>query len=146
MDSESRWGFKAHIYAHVLDNQRVLLLTETGEKKLLNGRLFAQITPLLSGHRTMDEIVDALRGVSSPERTYYALFTLERGGYIARLDDRLPQDQPAFWHSLNADPSRSEKRMRDLSIRVMPIDGTADVRASVKIGHVAPRERRDVAG
>jgi ribosomal protein S12 methylthiotransferase accessory factor len=126
IDSDSHWGFKAHIHSRVIGEERVLLLTETGDKKLLHGRLFALIAPFLDGRWTMDEIVHALKDVSSPERTYFALFTLEQKGYIAKLDDGLPYDQRAYWHSLNADLAQSDQRLVNLSIGLLPLDGTTD--------------------
>jgi ribosomal protein S12 methylthiotransferase accessory factor len=108
----------------VLDDERVLLLTETGEKKLLRGCIFAQLVPLLDGCRTIGEIVDALKHAFPLERIYFALFTLQQKGHIATVGDFLPCDERAYWHGLGAEQDGAEQRIRAFSIRVLALEET----------------------
>ncbi len=89
------------------------------------------MTPLLDGSRTMDEIVDAVKDLTSPKRAYYALFMLAQKGYIGKRDNWQPLDQRAYWDGLNADPGFFERRIKKLTIRVVPLGGMTEDAASL---------------
>ena len=121
MDESRPLGFKAHFLPHVLDEERVLLLSEAAGKYLLRGNLYARIAPLLDGTRTMDEIVETLKPETAPEKAYYALMTLEKKGYIAPAPDGLPLAQAAFWHGLDADAREAAERLAETSVAVISL-------------------------
>ena len=118
-------GFKEHILPHVVDEERVLLLTEAGGKVLLRGKLYAQVAPLLDGSRNMDEIVDALKPDTPPAEAYFALMKLEKKGYIAPTAEGMDPMRAAFWYGLGASLEEATKRIRQSSVAVVSIGNTS---------------------
>ena len=99
----------------VPDTENVILLDET-QYKLLTGRAYAQLVPLLDGRHTATEIVDLLEGKVSPPEVYYALHLLEAEGHIVEADDSFPDEVAAFWHALNVDTRRVARRLAEGSV------------------------------
>lgn len=114
-------AFKEHYFHFVLDEDRVLLLAESGEKYLLKGEIYAQVARLLDGTRTMDQIVEALCDVASPEKTYFALMQLAQRGYISRAFSRLPKSQLALWDSITADRFAAAQGLESISVSVVAL-------------------------
>jgi ribosomal protein S12 methylthiotransferase accessory factor len=78
------------------DPDNVVLLDES-DYKLLTGRAYASIVPLLNGQHTADELVDLLGGKVFPPEVYYALHLLEAEGHIIEADDAFSDEVAAFW-------------------------------------------------
>ncbi|MDQ3917217.1 MAG: TOMM precursor leader peptide-binding protein, partial [Acidobacteriota bacterium] len=94
----------------VPDPDNVVLLDET-QYKLLTGRAFASLVPLLDGRRTAEELADALAEQVSPPEIYYALHLLEAEGHLVEGDDSLPDEVTAFWHGLGVDTKTVARRL-----------------------------------
>ena len=79
--SGGRLIFAAHLRAHVLSDDEVILLSER-ERFALNGRVYPALSPLLDGSRTADEIVAQLADAHSAAQLHLALMRLQRRGYV----------------------------------------------------------------
>lgn len=69
------------------------------------GRAFAAVAPLLDGQRTAEDIVLELQHELPAEQIWYALFTLQCGGFTADVDTALPHAEAAYWDTLDVAPS-----------------------------------------
>jgi hypothetical protein len=49
---------------------------------MLQGRLHTLVVPLIDGHRTEQQIIEALAREASAPEVLYSLVTLERRGYV----------------------------------------------------------------
>src|SRR5262245_16064243 len=95
---------KPHFRAEVRPPDTVYLLSERGPAAL-SGRLYASLTPLLDGHRTVEQIAAALREEASPAEVYYALMQLEQKGYVAEPATCVAPEVAAFWSALHLSPT-----------------------------------------
>jgi len=96
-------------------DEGVFLLSESGHK-VLTGKLFQLVAPLVSGTRSPEDIVDCLAGELPPAEVYYALSILEKKGYLIEADTA--NHLAAFWTINGIDPREAEDRLRDLPISV----------------------------
>jgi ribosomal protein S12 methylthiotransferase accessory factor len=120
------WNESYHV--EVLDEAQVLLLDER-EAKLLEGRVFPLLSPLLDGRRSVDEIYATLGGSVFPAEVEYALEIGRLRGLIVEGSDEAPPFGAApFWHVLGL----SWQQVRDC---------LAHARVSVRsVGSVAAAE------
>ena len=125
MDTGIPLAFKSHILAHVVDEKRVLLLTEASGTTLLRGALYSALTPLLDGSRTADQIVDALKAHWPAADVYFALMRLERQGHIASVVTGLSSDATAFWQALGGDAGEAQSNLTRTSVAVVALGNTA---------------------
>jgi oxazoline/thiazoline synthase len=90
----TRLGWAPGLGAHVLGADEVALLREE-MAVALRGRTYAQVTPLIDGRRSADEVVAALDGGVDPAVAHYALLRLLKLGHVvaangtAAVPDRL---------------------------------------------------------
>ena len=132
----TRPRFRADHYVYSLRGTGTFLLSET-VPTVLNGRLNELICPLIDGSRTVDDIIDAVRGEASIAEVYFTLSTLERGGYLEDADAQIPLPQAAFWKAMGTDAATAEARLRACPVRVVPVgdvDASAAVEALLSVG------------
>jgi oxazoline/thiazoline synthase len=80
-DRRAPLAFAAHLGAHVLSDDEVVLLSER-ERYALNGPVYAALVPVLDGSRSADEIVAELSDAHPAARLHLALMRLQRAGYV----------------------------------------------------------------
>src|SRR5262245_3173012 len=125
MDMTQAWRFKAHFIPYILDDEQVLLHTETPPPHLLRGPLYVRLAPLLDGALSGNQIVTALKGDVPATHVYYALLTLAQKGYLAPVTTRLPWPQQVFWEGLGVDAAEAAARLANTAVAVLPVGDTA---------------------
>ncbi len=93
---------KSQYRLELLDSETLFLIHETGHR-LLKGRLYALVMPLLDGVKTTDDIVEALKDQVPEAQIYYVLMLLEKKGLITEYAPGQVGDH-AFWQGLDACP------------------------------------------
>jgi bacteriocin biosynthesis cyclodehydratase domain-containing protein len=106
------------------DPDNVVLLDES-DYKLLTGRAYACVIPLLDGQHTADELVDLLGGKVFPPEVYYVLHLLEAEGHIVEADDTFPDEVAAFWHDLNVDTQTVSRRLTENHVSLTALGGVS---------------------
>jgi oxazoline/thiazoline synthase len=86
----------------IADPETALLLHET-DPRIVRGRLYALILPLLDGQRTIDEIAERLAGEASAAEVLYGIDVLEKRGHLVENDPHTPPEIAAYWHALGVD-------------------------------------------
>ncbi len=95
--------FKSDLYVETIPGEGVLLLSEKTARAFY-GTPYELVVPLIDGHRTADDIVDALSGRLDAATAYYTLATLEKRGVLSEAAPEIPPEQAAFWHGLGLEP------------------------------------------
>jgi oxazoline/thiazoline synthase len=109
----------------IADPETALLLHET-DSRILRGRLYALILPLLDGRRTVEEITERLSGEASAAEVLYGLFALEKRGHLVENDPMTPPEVAAYWHSLGVDTQILTRALAERPIALHAIgDATA---------------------
>src|SRR5258705_7859420 len=93
---------KDHFHVEIVEPDTVFLLSES-DPIVLSGPLYTQLIPLLDGQRSVETILDALKGQSPFMAIQYALSSLEQKGYITDnllAESSLTPEAAAFWTSL----------------------------------------------
>jgi bacteriocin biosynthesis cyclodehydratase domain-containing protein len=96
MTKESNVGFKRHLVPYVVDGEAVYLVSERGVS-VVDGRLAAELTPLLDGTRTITEIGAALAAKAPVERVTGAVEKLIRGGWVSSSEPATERTSAAFF-------------------------------------------------
>src|SRR5262245_13040584 len=115
-------AFAPHFDVHVVDERRVLLLSEA-RSSLLTGKLYVAIVPYLDGSRTRDDVVAALRSTTTAplDRIELAVSTLLSKKYAMAVAPGVPAARAAFWAELGLDPLRAEQSLRQTRVAVRPL-------------------------
>ena len=111
-----------HLEFRAIGEDQVLLVSE-GFNTLLGGRIYADLLPLLDGHRLHDEVTASLAGVHRASDVSSVLAALAARGYVVSGQHALPRRTAAFWSSLGASPRWAEQRLRAATVRVSGDDG-----------------------
>jgi bacteriocin biosynthesis cyclodehydratase domain-containing protein len=112
--------FKGNLRVDVLPGEGVLLLSEEGSAALF-GAAYEKIVPLIDGHRSVDEIVDALAGQVDPARVYYVLNRLEAKGYLCEPTPDIASGVAAFWQSMGIGAEAVQEALSTKSVAVVSI-------------------------
>src|SRR5215510_12468865 len=115
---------KRCFHCEIVPSEGVILLSERGHF-LLRGSAYIQLTPLLDGQHTVNEIIKHLHGQVSAAEVFYALDLLQRHGYVVDATPSVPPEQAAFWDLLNVDTREVVKRLQETTVSVVsfgPID------------------------
>ncbi|MCY3613406.1 MAG: TOMM precursor leader peptide-binding protein [Gemmatimonadetes bacterium] len=96
-----------HLGFHVVDDEQVLLVSETFNT-LLRGRIHCDLMPLLDGGRSAQEIVVALAPAHSALEVQTAILALASRGYVVSGDYGMAPGRAAYWSSLGASPRWAE--------------------------------------
>ncbi|WP_437678785.1 TOMM precursor leader peptide-binding protein [Sorangium sp. So ce131] len=114
--------FKQHLYSCPLDAERVFLLGDR-DPVMLRGRGYALVAPLIDGHRTVAQILDALAGGAPPPEILLALINLEQRGYLVEAARPLPPGAAAFWEAQGVSADRVEERFASMPVVVHGMSG-----------------------
>jgi bacteriocin biosynthesis cyclodehydratase domain-containing protein len=112
--------FRVDQHVSTVEGAGTFLLSET-TPTVLNGRLYEAICPLIDGQRTVDDIIEALRGSVSIAEIYFALGTLEKQGYIEQADDATPDATAGFWRALGSDATSATSRLATTPLRLVTV-------------------------
>lgn len=115
----SRPRFHPHLHVAVTPGEGVFVLAGAQET-LLRGRLYELVAPLVDGG-SADEICTRLAGRASAAEVYYALGQLQKKGFLAEAEQRLPAQQAAWWSSQQVDPQSAAQRLADCRISLTGI-------------------------
>ena len=110
--------FKPQFRCEVIASEGVFLLSETS-RFLLRGRPYTLLAPLLSGHYTVEEMIDRLQEQLSGWEVYALLDRLWEKGYIIEATDSIPEEPAAFWQMLGIDPSVATQRLQNITLTVV---------------------------
>jgi hypothetical protein len=84
--------FKPNIKVSVIENEGMVLLTRQ-EKRILTGLLYERLVPLIDGHNSTEDLVEALSKEFSPSEVYYLLELMECRGYITEKNGFIDSTQ-----------------------------------------------------
>src|SRR5262245_21345706 len=106
----ARPTFNPAYRAEVVDPEAVYFLSERGHFVLADP-LVCRLAPLLDGHHSADDLVDALAEDATPAEVYYALHRLEQQGCLVEAGDTRSPERAAFWAALDRDAGTMERRL-----------------------------------
>ncbi|MFW5766398.1 MAG: TOMM precursor leader peptide-binding protein [Coleofasciculus sp.] len=106
---------KPYFHIEILDST-VFLISEQ-ESFALNGQLYTQLTPLLTG-QTVDDIIEQLQNTASAAEIYYALMLMEQNGYIVEAQDHISSEIAAFLETLQVNPISAWHRLQTTTVSV----------------------------
>jgi len=110
----NRPKFKSCFHVEIVESD-VFLLSEQ-DYFLLSGRLYARLTPLINGQRTVDEIIEVLQGQVSATEIYYALMLMEQKGYVVETQAEIASSVEAFWELLPVTPQAAISRLHSTKV------------------------------
>jgi oxazoline/thiazoline synthase len=114
----ARLAFSPHLDVRVLDERRVLLVSED-RSFALTGKLYVMLAALLDGTRTVAELVTALRNEGAPlQRIDAAISTMLEKKYAAPVAEGVPAGHAAFWTELELDPAAADAGVRSTRVAV----------------------------
>jgi oxazoline/thiazoline synthase len=108
---------RPHIRAIAIAGTGIFLLGEK-KRRLLRGRLYETLLPLVDGKRTADEIVEALQPNFPATHVYYALLLLEQKGYITDSDQQFPRANAGFWSLHGLDGRRVDCKLAGTTVSI----------------------------
>ena len=120
-------AFKAHLRAHVMPGEGVLVLSED-LVSVLYGAAYEKVAALIDGTRSVDAIVDALAGQVDAARVYYAIEQMVRKGHLAESANGIAPEVAAFWHAAGVDPVLAVTALKEKTVAILAV-GQADVSA-----------------
>jgi bacteriocin biosynthesis cyclodehydratase domain-containing protein len=119
MGSNPSWNSSYRV--EVLSHDKVLLFDENN-CKILDGRVFSLLAPLLDGEHSIPELEERLGSqVFLPELSY-ALELGKARGFIVE-DSQRPEQASPFWHAHGVGLSKVQMRSASKPVRVWGIDG-----------------------
>ena len=117
-----RPAFKPHIRVAALSGEGVFLLTERGYR-VLRGRLFELVAPLIDGQRREEDLVEELRREVSAAEVFYVLELLEKKGLLLESRERGSPDMTAFWTARGFDPDAADRRLQESRVSLTALGG-----------------------
>ena len=116
-----RPSLKGQFTFEQLDANTLFIIYETGHR-LLKGRLYGLVLPLLDGSHTTEEVVDILQEQAQPAEVYYTIMLLEQKGFLAEPPQQ-PREIEAFWYSLGQDPGKARAIMDRTTFSIQGLNG-----------------------
>ncbi|MDI1480349.1 TOMM precursor leader peptide-binding protein [Polyangium sp. y55x31] len=113
--------FAPHVRPELLGPDCLALLGEHDER-ILRGRLYALVAPLVDGIRTNAEIVAALRGKATAPEVHYTIALLEQSGDLTPASLK-PPDEDTFWHALGVAGDAAAERLSGTPVTVEALAG-----------------------
>lgn len=117
LNTTQKITFKQHYTIRRLDEGGIILISER-DRYLLRGHIFVDMSTLLGGTHSADEIVAKLLNKAQPERTYYALMLLESGGHIVQVQGKSPRERAAYWYGMGVDPHNATNKLSTTKIAI----------------------------
>ena len=112
-----------HLEFRDIGDGKMLLVSESFNT-LLDGRLYAELLPLLDGRRSRGDVIAALAGAHSETAVRARLGSLVSRGYVVSADHAMERGAAAFWSSLGASPRWVEERLRISTVALHGDDGS----------------------
>ncbi len=153
-------AFKSAYLVAPIAPDRVILLSER-ETICLQDRFLYLVASLIDGDRSSDEIIEAIQHSQEPQtsptffqelldlsiKAQFALFQLERDGYLDDRANLLPPSLITFCEHLNVSVAESERRLTATTIAVKSFDASvrADFIASLNSLHLRVADESDSA-
>ncbi len=106
-----------HLEYRSIGDGKVLLVSETFNT-LLHGQIYADLFPLLDGHRGRQEILQTLATAHSELAVDSALRSLADRGYIVAGNFKMDRHRAAFWTALGTTPTEVEKMLASSTLAV----------------------------
>ncbi|MCY3911354.1 MAG: TOMM precursor leader peptide-binding protein [bacterium] len=106
-----------HLEYRPIGDEKLLLVSETFNT-LINGQLHCDLMPLCDGHRTHEEIADALSPAHSASEVRAAITALASRGYLVSGDHGMAPNRAAYWSSLGASPRWAEQRLGEATVAI----------------------------
>jgi oxazoline/thiazoline synthase len=119
--------FLPHLRVEALSPDLVFLLHESGHR-VLRGRQYHALAPLLNGALSTDQIVDHMAGQLKPAEVYYCVNRLAEQGLIEEWDDSCPFEEAAFWSSQGLVSQQTRARLSEAGVRLCVL-GKSDANA-----------------
>lgn len=110
--------FKSHFHVEVLPPDNVFLLSEN-DYLVLNGKLYAQLAPLMDGQRSMEEITKLLENEAPFFQIQFAVSRLRQRGFIENAaENPLSPQVSAFCDMLRIEGKVAHQRLQEKSVTV----------------------------
>jgi len=116
----SKPQFRGCFHVEVVEPKYVFLLDER-KAYTLEGDAYVRVAPLLTGERTVEEVIQAVGDELSMAEVLYALQLLEKRGYIVEANDALPVEEAAFWSSMGVDAATAARRLGQARVTVRAV-------------------------
>ena len=113
-----------HLDPRPVGHESVLLVSEISSR-VLHGKLYADLAPLLDGTRDRHEIGEALADAHSPIAIQSALASLASKGLVVSADFAMPRESAKYWSALGASPRWAERCLAALPVSVHGDDSRA---------------------
>jgi len=131
----------------------------------LKDRLYQKLASLIDGDSDSDQIIDAIlielleeqesdpdnpaffqEALNTSIKTQYALFQMEKQGYILPEENPLPSDLAIFCHHLNIAPSDVQQRLQSTTVAVKSFSSVPaeELIALLKSLHIQVAETGDI--
>ncbi len=107
--------FKPCFRVEVMEPDTVFLLTED-TYRVINGRVYKQLAPLLDGTQTLETIMAQMSATVSPMEVLRAITVLEERGYLSDEAAAVPPGVAAFWHEIGSDAVQAKQRLAQQSV------------------------------
>ena len=118
---------KPHYTPITIPGEGVLLFYEGGAR-LLQGRLYERLIPLLDGTHATDNLIRLLDAEFVAADIYLALISLQLKGYLCQSTTTLSQGEAAFWSDLGLDPVQATSLIHSSRVAIMGVgEGVDDV-------------------
>lgn len=111
---------KPHYRVEIVEPKNVYLLSESSSHAL-TGKLYCQITPLLDGKNTIDDIISKLQGKTNFLEIFQIINRLEAKGYLSEAIDELTPEAAAFWSLLNVEPQIAYRCLQQTQVFVTSV-------------------------
>lgn len=116
--------FKACYRVEVLDPDTTFLLTE-GSHRILTGRGYRYLAPLLNGNHSMPEIIQQMEGHMSAPELYFMVNQLAARGYVVETTEAISKETAAYLHLLGNDTEKAAQKLGETAVCLQTI-GNAD--------------------
>ncbi|WP_164019986.1 TOMM precursor leader peptide-binding protein [Pyxidicoccus trucidator] len=110
-------AFKAHLRVEPLPPESVRV-DGGGERLRLRGRLYFDLTRLIDGRRTVDQLLQALTRRHSAAEVHYALDQLVAQGCLIEAEPEVPGGLAAHWHALGVSARAATAALAKSSVEV----------------------------
>ena len=112
--------FRELFDVQIVEPDNVFLLSET-RSHTLNGNIYYQLSKLINGKLTVDDIAKKLQNNVSLAEIYYGLNLLENKGLIVESDATYSSNkaEAIFWNYLEVDPALAETKLRQAKVSIL---------------------------
>ena len=121
----NRPQWRADLVVESIDSDTVVVLDEQ-DCAVLTGSTYTQISPLLDGTRTLDDLLRERASKTTLPEILYALTVLSGKGYLVEGGNGMPRHMAALWNSLHVDTVTAGQRLQGATVSVHSLGGVAE--------------------